>query len=85
MIPIEDAIARLAVLPDYDPGGGPGPCVHTFRMPAAGILLGAHWPIDAVRTAMEKFGVEESGPLAAEANHGLVLIDAAGPLFLETK
>jgi hypothetical protein len=82
---VDEAVAMLAVV-EYDPGGegGRGPCVHTFRDSAIG-LLGAHWRLDAVREAMEKFGVERSGDVAAGMSHGLVLRDQTSPVFLETK
>ena len=84
-VPIEEAIARLDVIPDYDPGGdeGPGPCVHTVR-PSGPILLGAHWRLAQVRAAIERHGVEESGPQATRMGHALVLFDEKGPLFLAT-
>lgn|GEM_PF-2002075 len=83
-VSVEDALSRLAVIADYDDGNGPRPCVHTFRQSAAG-LLGAHWGLDAIRAAMEKHGVSESGPSASGMHHGLVVIDETSPVFLETK
>lgn len=80
---VDEAIARLRIKPDYDPGSGPGPCVHTFR-DAGGALIGAHHRLDDLRARMEQHGVEESGPDATSAGHGLVVVDHVGPLFLET-
>ena len=83
---VDEAISRLAIVPDYDPGGteGPGPCVHTFRDAAFG-LIGAHWRVGEARTLMEKFGVEESGPQAMAMSHGVVVVDKAGSVFFETR
>jgi len=83
-VSIEDALARLAVIPDYDDGNGPRPCVHTLRDARIG-LLGAHWGLENVQAAMEKHGVSESGRAASGMRHGLVVIDETGPVFLETK
>lgn len=85
-IPVDEAMERLAVIPDYDPGDGPGPCVHTFADSTFG-LLGAHWKLDAARAIFERCGVEESGPMAAGMRHGLVVIDLDEhrTIFFETK
>lgn len=83
---VEEAMARLVVVEDYDPGGeeGPGPCVHTFReSPFA--MLGAHWRIADAKAAMEKYGVAEAGPQATAAGHGVVVIDDNGPVFFEAR
>lgn len=82
-IPLEEALARLAVIEDYDPGDGPKPCVHTFRGGSA--LLGAHWSVEEARAAMEKHGVEESGPFMQAMGHGLATMDDTGPVFFETQ
>jgi hypothetical protein len=72
---LDDAIIRLAT----EDGR-----VHTFR--DAGIaLIGADWDIEDLIAAMRKHGVEESGPSAIEAKHGLVLMDEHGPLFIATR
>ena len=81
---VDEAMNRLAVIPDYDPGTGPGPCVHSFREAGFG-LIGAHWYINDARKAMEEHGVEVSGDQAQAMHHGLVVIDKAGPIFFETK
>lgn len=81
-ISIDEAMKRLKIIPDYDAGGGPEPCVHTFR--DGGIaLLGAHWSVEDLRALMEKHGVEESGERACAMGHGLVVKDP-DPLFIET-
>lgn len=83
---VEEAMSRLVVVEDYDPGGteGPGPCVHTFReTPFA--MLGAHWRIADAKALMEKYGVEEAGPQAAAAGHGVVVTDDRGPVFFEAR
>jgi hypothetical protein len=82
---VEEAIGRLAVIPDYDSGGGPQPCVHAIRQ--AGMdapLLGAHWTLDEARHAMETWGVASAGPLATGSGHGVVVVDAVSPIFFET-
>jgi hypothetical protein len=81
---VEDALARLDIIEDYDPGDGPQPCVHTVRDAGFG-LLGAHWSVANARKLMEKHGVSESGPQAQAGNHGVAVIDEDGPLFFATK
>lgn len=83
-VPVEQAIERLVVIPDYDPGDGPQPCVHTFRSSPVG-LLGAHWSVESARAAMEEFGVEEAGEQASAMDHRLVVIDKTGPVFFEAR
>jgi hypothetical protein len=83
-VAIDVALARLVIDPDYDAGNGPGPCVHTFRDGGVA-LIGAHWYLDDLRAAMERYGVEEAGEAAVSMGHGLVLIDDRGPLFIEAK
>lgn len=61
-----------------------GDTIHTFRSGRA-MLIGADWSRIQIITAMEKFGVELSGPSATFMNHGLVLKDETGHLFIETK
>ena len=81
----EEALERLEIEPDYDPGGGPCPCVHTF-LDGGTALLGAHWSLDDVKAAADDYGIEESGPSATAMHHGLVILtDNIGPLFLATK
>ncbi len=84
-VTVEDAMARLAVIPDYDHGEGPVPSVHTF-LQAGNILVGAHWTVEHLREQMEAHGVEGSGPDATAAGHGLVVVrpDPLGPLFIAT-
>lgn len=38
--------------------------IHTFRNPAAGMMLGADWDRDQILEAIKKHGVELSGPMA---------------------
>lgn len=83
-VTVEAALARLVIQEGYDAGSGPGQCVHVFR--AGGpILVGAHWYLDGVRAAMERYGVEEAGEQAAGMGHTLVVIDDVGPAFLEAR
>lgn len=74
-ISVTEAVERLKVIDGF---------VHTFRS-APGFLIGADWPLDELRKAMEEYGVEEAGDMARAVHHNLVLIDKVGPLFLETK
>lgn len=53
---------------------------HTFRG-----FIGANWPYRKLLAHVRKYGVELSGPQATAMNHGLVLIDEHGPLFIETR
>ena len=78
---IEDAMAKLNVIPDYDPGGGPTDCVHTFRT-GSGIILGAHWTLKEAREAMEKHGVNE---VPGFAGHTIAVVDDIGPVLFEAK
>lgn len=73
-VPVEDALQCLDVIPDYDPGDGPKPCVHTLAESSFG-LLGAHWDLDSVREFFERHGVEKSGQQATATGHGLVAVD----------
>lgn len=82
-VAVDEAIRRLAVIPDYDPGDGPKPCVHTLADSPIG-LLGAHWSVDAARAFMEEHGVEESGPSATAMQHGLVVVGGGRTIFFET-
>jgi hypothetical protein len=61
-----------------------GDTVHTFRN-SAGMLIGADWDRADVLDAIKKHGVELSGSQATAMGHGLVLEDATGFLFVETK
>lgn len=85
-IPVEDAMQRLDVIPDYDPGDGPGPCVHTFAESGFG-LLGAHWHLEDIEGFMRRWGVEEAGEMATAMGHGLVVpkSDRLGSLFIATR
>jgi hypothetical protein len=83
-ISVDEAVERLVIQPDYDPGDGPQPGVHTFRSAPFG-LLGAHWSVESARAAMERHGVEEAGEQARQMGHGLVVIDSTGPVFFEAR
>lgn len=81
---VEEAVARLAVIEAYDNGGGPAPCVHTFRVGA--LMLGAHWTVEQARAAFEEHGVAETtDPRMRALGHGLCIHDNTGPVFFETK
>lgn len=72
-VPVDDALERLDVIPDYDAGNGPEPCVHTFAQSGFG-LLGAHWDLSSAEAFMREWGVEEAGPEAKASGHGLVVV-----------
>ena len=80
----EVALEMLDIIPDYDQGDGPEPHVHTMRT-VGPVMLGAHWQLTEVEAAIDKYGIEETGEQAKAINHGLVIIDDNGPLFLATK
>lgn len=79
-----DRIVRLSVsealsrLPE-------GETIHTLR-PMGEILFGSDWSRGRVEGAIRASAlVEESGPGATEAAHGLVIEDDRGPVFIETR
>lgn len=74
IVPFEEAVKRL---PDKAE-------IHTFRNPAASILVGADWSREEVIAAMRKHQVEETGPGASKMNHGLAFRDAGRWVFVET-
>ncbi len=80
----EDAMARLNVVEDYDPGGGPGPCVHTLAEAAFG-LLGAHWRVDDVRDFFDRHGAVTAGPMASAMQHGVACVGDGRRLYFATK
>ena len=67
----------VAMLPDGDN-------IHTFRS-GPFMLIGADWGREPLTEAIRKYGAELSGQMATNMDHGLVLIDDRGPLFIETK
>lgn len=75
-VKIEFEVAK-SMLPDGD-------TVHTFRNSST-MLIGAYWNKKDILTAIEKYGVELSGPQATRMKHGLILTDDRGHLFIETK
>ena len=60
--------------------------VHTFRNNTFA-LIGADWGRDELLKHMEKYKdtLQLSGPTATSMDHGIVLIDPHGALFIETK
>ena len=66
----------VAMLPEGDD-------IHTFRT-GSGIMLGADWRRADILAAIDKHGAEKAGPMAAGMNHGLVVTDDRGPLFIAT-
>ena len=59
--------------------------IHTFRNPLHGILVGADWDRAEILRACEKHGAELSGPEATAMDHGIVVTDEKGPVFIETR
>jgi len=60
-----------------------GSRVHTFR--ESGFMkIGADWAKKDVLAAMKKHEISETGPMAQATNHGLVIRDESGYLFIET-
>jgi hypothetical protein len=82
-VTVDEAMDQLAVIPDYDPGDGPQPCVHTFALSAFG-LLGAHWSVDNAREFIEKHGAQKAGGMAAAMGHSLVVKGDGRTIFFET-
>lgn len=74
---LNDAMARLEIIPDYDCGNGPEACVHSLAQAGFG-LLGAHWPVNSVRAFFWAHGVETAGDEAAASGHGLVTVANEG-------
>lgn len=67
----------VAMLPE-------GEQIHTFRGSGA-MILGCDWDRLDIIAAIEKHGAELSGKTATAMNHGIVLKDDHGYLFIETK
>lgn len=82
---VEEAMARLAVIPDYDSGDGSGPHVHCQTNPAPGLFMGAHWSVADVRALFQKHGAEEPGPMATGMGYGVVSLTPRGPRFFATR
>lgn len=61
----------------------PGRSIHTLRQ-SGNVLFGADWTRGMILRALKTFGPEFSGPTATAMDHGIVLIDKRGPLFIET-
>ena len=72
----DEAVRRL---PDGDE-------VHTFRNSIPGLLVGSDWSRDDILAAlMAAPAIEETGPQAQAARHGLAIFDHMGVLFIETR
>jgi len=61
-----------------------GEYVHTFRQ-GGFMLIGADWKREDILEALKIYPPELSGVSATSIGHGLVFIDKAGPVFVETK
>jgi hypothetical protein len=58
--------------------------IHTFRSnPMA--LIGCDWSIEEILKALKTGKPELAGEQATAMNHGLVIFDEYGPLFIATK
>lgn len=61
-----------------------GDTIHTFRNPA-GVLIGADWHREDLIKHIKEYKPELSGGMAEGMNHGIVIIDNLGALFIATK
>lgn len=61
-----------------------GDRVHTFRQSNNGILIGAEMQRDLLLDLMRLYTVTLSGNIAQSMDHGLILVDHIGPLFIAT-
>jgi hypothetical protein len=73
-LPIEEAIKML---PDNE-------VIHTFRNPVHNLLLGCDVEKSKIIKLFETCPPQLSGELAAGMNHGLVIKDETGYMFIET-
>ena len=74
VVPFNEAKKRLPA----------GSMVHTFR--ESGFMkIGADWAKKDVLAIMKKHEISETGPMAQATNHGLVIFDESGYLFIATK
>jgi hypothetical protein len=74
-VSVEDAIAML---PE-------GEYVHTFRNPAAGMMIGCDWKRDAIIKAITESDHRQlTGPAATAMKHGLVINEGRSMLFVAT-
>lgn len=71
----EDAVAML---PDGDQ-------IHTLRQGGSGMTFGADWGRENILAVLKAGRPELAGPRATNMNHGLVLYDESGALFIETR
>lgn len=74
VVPFKEAKKRLPT----------GSKVHTFRE-SGPIKFGADWAKKDVLAIMKKHEISETGPMAQATNHGLVIFDESGYLFIATK
>lgn len=73
---VEDAIAML---PEGD-------CVHTFRNPVAGMMIGANWTRENMIKAITESDYRRlAGPEAKAMKHGLAINEDGRLLFVETR
>jgi len=61
-----------------------GDNIHTFRSSIPGIIIGADISRKCLYEKMKAYQIELSGSQATRMNHGIVLTDKTGPLFIET-
>lgn len=73
-----DYETAVSMLPDKEE-------IHTFRQSAMGVLLGADWGRKDILELLSKHQVELAGETATGMNHGLVVRDGIGFVFVETR
>lgn len=69
--------AAMKMLPE-------GKDIHTFRNSVPGLVFGCDSDRGDLIEKIKKHGAELSGEQATAMNHGMVLFDERGPLFIET-
>lgn len=76
-VSLEEALKRI----------GKGKRIHTFLQGPMDILIGADWNRKDLIASIKQHGIEESGPAATAAGHGLVILrgDGDSPLFVATQ
>jgi hypothetical protein len=62
-----------------------GDSVHTFRNPGPSILVGAEWDRSEIERHVRSNPTELGGERCREANHGIVVHDKYGTLFIATR
>lgn len=58
--------------------------LHTLRQGGPGMLFGADMDRQAILNKFQLYPIELAGEIAQSLNHGIVITDETGPLFIET-